>query len=210
MSLAVTSPVSKSPFFFPGLSFILIYSGLGHGHSSVQWFKKSLSLSQVPGVSRSCYHLAAASRCLQLEDNASLLKKDSFTDSHWNVSLFPPPFLTSQGAACVITAFSPFPLSPVTEKQLFLWWEAKKGISILLDFLVKFLSSPIKFLVCHTKNKDALILMQCEVSFAQKLERSKCPRNSRSFRCYMLTLFLALAVLFDDTLFSWDQQTVCF
>lgn len=86
----------------------------------------------------------------------------------------------------------------------------KKVFPFCLSFLAKFLSSPIKFLVCHTRNKDAFILMQCEVSFAQKVERSKCPRDSRSFSCYMLTLFLALAVLCDGILFSWgEEQTVC-
>lgn len=65
------------------------------------------------------------------------------------------------------------------------------GISILFEFCGQASSSSaIKFLVCHTRNKDTLLFMQREVSFVQRLERFKCPRESGSLRYYMLTLFL--------------------
>lgn len=66
------------------------------------------------------------------------------------------------------------------------------GISIPLEFPGQIiLSGAIKFLVCHTRNRDTLIFMQGKVIFVQKLERFKFPRASRSFRYYMLTCSLS-------------------
>lgn len=81
----------------------------------------------------SCCHLAAASRQLQLEGNASLLEKDS-SQIPIDMSLFPPPLFASQGATFAATAFSPFPTSPGDRKSAVPVMRSKTGICILLVF----------------------------------------------------------------------------
>lgn len=152
---------------------------------------------------------------LQLEDNASLLRQ---------ICRLPSEYIFNSTTAfnfsrcspwwhCFYWSLAPSPLPLMIAKQLFPWWEMKGGISIPLEFSGQVISlSAIKFIVCHTKNKGTLIFMQCEVSFVQKLERFKCPRESRNFRYYTLTLFLVRTVLCgDNVLFSWGRrQTVRF
>lgn len=154
----------------------------------MQWFKKLPSLNQVPGVSCSCCRLTAARGHLQLEGNASLLEKDSPQISTELCPYFHRCFSLPKVQLVLPLLSAPSPLFLGTQYQLLLWWEAKKVFPFCLNFLAKFLSSPIKFLVCYARNKDTFILMQCDVSFAQKVERSKCPRDSRSFRCWSYSL----------------------
>lgn len=95
----------------------------------------------------------------------------------------------------------------MTAKQLVPWWEVKEGgISILLGFSCQIILLNSSFVTPETKT---LIFMPCEVSFVQKLGRFECPRGSRSFRYYMLTLFLVRTVLCgDNILFSWGDEQI--
>lgn len=146
---------------------------------------------------------------LQLADDASLLRQLCRLLSEYVLTCT----TTSQAAGCGGIAFTNVQLPSMIPEQLHPWGEIKGGVAIPLEFPGQVsLSSAIKCLVCHTSDKDALTFMQCEVSFVQKLERFKCPRESRTFRYYLLTVFLVRTVLCGDNLvFPWgDQQTACF
>lgn len=182
----------ENPLLSPGLSLMPVYPGLGDRHiqsglgeaavprsdlRSVAWLWSPSSCRQVISSWQVLCHCGCCCR-LPSEYTFTSTTTSNFRCSlwwhkfYWRLAPSPPSLDDSQAAG---------PLGRSKRRRYFhsAW-----------NFSSNYL---IKFLVFHARAKT-LIFMPCEVSFVQKPGRFECPRESRSFRYYKLTLFLVRTV----------------